>query len=308
MKAKTFLWGACIAFAISSTAQAEVRIEALTPPLPMTLVGWGAFDTGSGKELEPAGIAFTNALYDGYVGLSDTRRADHDLKDGEHFNQKARTAARGTLVLPDEPTDRDIAEADRSVFKQAVVRLRAAYDRGGREVAPEDAATAQVSYDCWIEAAEYGREEDVRACRRAFESAMSRMEGVADYLITEAGSPAPMMAALPAQPVGFLVYFEWDSTTMTPAGRAAMREAIRTANASSDARLELTGHADRSGEIDYNQGLSERRALTVIDALSGAGVSSTRMSWTAVGELQPLIPTEDGVREQGNRVVEIDLH
>lgn len=314
MKVRAFISAVGIAVAASSFAaagaRAEVRVEALDPPLPLTIVGWTAFDPNSSEGLDTTGIAFSNALYDGYRELSVERRAAPDPKDGELFNHKARTAARRSSVLPDWPSDRELSEEDQSVFHSALHFMLGAFDRGGREVAPQDAATAQVSYDCWIEAAEWGREDDIKRCRQAFWDAMNAVSAAADYELTDVDFEprmAPQAAAVVPALEGYLVYFEWDSTAVTPAGQAALQESIRAAEANPDASVALIGHADRSGDVGYNQGLSERRALVVIEAMDEAGIARARISWDAVGESQPLVPTADGVREQGNRVVEVDL-
>jgi OOP family OmpA-OmpF porin len=305
-----------VSVAVSSAANAAkdkvfpTKIEGLNPPLPATIVGWGAFDTHTAEEQEPAGIWFHNGLYEGYMELASSRRSAHDMLDSEHFNHKARTAGKGSIVLPDRESDRVLSEFDRPIFHAAMFRMYTAFDRGGREVAPKSAAEAQVSYDCWIEATEYDREEEAKACRSAFESALARVEQVADYKLTEAPfvpSGVPQMAAMAPQPEGYLVYFEWDSTNMTPAGRAALQEAIRAAQENSGASIALIGHADSSGQKAYNQTLSEKRALTVIQGMTAAGISRARISWDAYGQTRLLVPTADGVREQGNRVVEVDL-
>lgn len=291
-------------------ARAELRIEALDPPLPLTIVGWFAFDPTSSEGLDPTGIAFSNALYDGYSELSKERRAAPDPKDGEYFNHKARTAARRSVVLPDWPSDRELSDDDRSVFSSALQLMSTAFERGGREVAPQDAAKAQVSYDCWIEAAEWDREDDIKRCRQAFQDAMNAVSAAADYELTEVDfrpRMAPQVAAVAVAVEGYLVYFEWNSTAVTPAGQAALQEGIRAAEANPETAINLVGHADRSGPEGYNQGLSERRALVVIETMTQAGIPRSRITWTAVGEDQPLVPTADGVREQGNRVVEVDL-
>jgi hypothetical protein len=196
MRTKVFIWGACLVFAVSvavsSAANAAkdkvfpTKIEGLNPPLPATIVGWGAFDTHTAEEQEPAGIWFHNGLYEGYMELASSRRSAHDMLDSEHFNHKARTAGKGSIVLPDRESDRVLSEFDRPIFHAAMFRMYTAFDRGGREVAPKSAAEAQVSYDCWIEATEYDREEEAKACRSAFESALARVEQVADYKLTEA--------------------------------------------------------------------------------------------------------------------------
>ena len=122
-------------------------------------------------------------------------------------------------VLPDDPLDRHLDELDVPVFTSALHRMLMAFDKGGREEAPKDSAEAQVAYDCWIEAAEYDREDDIQRCREAFWDAMKAVSDAADYELTEMpASMAPQVAAVAPALEGYLVYFEWDSTAVTPAG------------------------------------------------------------------------------------------
>jgi outer membrane protein OmpA-like peptidoglycan-associated protein len=72
-------------------------------------------------------------------------------------------------------------------------------------------------------------------------------------------------------------------------------------------RIEVSGHADRSGSDAYNQALSMRRAEAVAAELTRRGVPRTEMVIQAFGESRPLVPTADGVREPQNRRVEIIL-
>ncbi|MCH6588555.1 MAG: hypothetical protein IH805_09640, partial [Proteobacteria bacterium] len=179
MKAKGLLFGATLVLALSAPSRADI-----------------IFDDTSGIGLETTGTTFMNALYQGYEALSEERTWATDLLDGEHFNHKARRAARRSSVMPDEIMDRDLLEADIPDLSAALVRLRTAYDRGGRTIAPELAATAQVSFDCWIEAAEGAnpatglmshsawRQEDVERCRGQFEKAMSDLEAVTHFRLT----------------------------------------------------------------------------------------------------------------------------
>jgi outer membrane protein OmpA-like peptidoglycan-associated protein len=72
-------------------------------------------------------------------------------------------------------------------------------------------------------------------------------------------------------------------------------------------RIEVAGHADRSGSPQYNMGLSRRRADNVAAELVRQGISRNEIAVTAFGETRPLVPTADGVREPQNRRVEIVL-
>ena len=68
-----------------------------------------------------------------------------------------------------------------------------------------------------------------------------------------------------------------------------------------------TGHADRSGTVKYNLGLSKRRAEAVKKALVQLGITSNEIATVWKGEAEPLVQTKDGVREPQNRRVEIVL-
>ena len=117
--------------------------------------------------------------------------------------------------------------------------------------------------------------------------------------------PAPAAAARPAIARSYLVFFDWDKATLTPEAVAIIRTAAANAKAGSVTRLELTGHADRSGADRYNLGLSQRRADSVKAELLRQGIKDNEIATFAKGEREPLVPTADGVREPQNRRVEI---
>jgi len=316
MKAKGIIVGAGLAVAMSMAAPANAITPFNIPGTDFWDHPFGSvFDTRSGLDLEANGIAFNQALYSGYAELSEDRSdawlgADWDFVDGELFNHKARTAKKNSLVLPEEPMDRELTDEQAATFQDAVERLRSGFDKGGRYLAPQDAATAQVKYDCWIEAAEEGRVGDAEACKSAFEQAMAAVESQANYALTDIdySTPAPAMAAATPSQMQFITLFDFDSTNYAPGNETVVREALDAALANPGTSLKIVGHADRSGAVAYNQTLSERRANRVIEELVGGGVDPTRISGEAVGETQPLVPTADGVREEGNRAVVINLN
>lgn len=132
-------------------------------------------------------------------------------------------------------------------------------------------------------------------------------------------SPKPMMAKPVAQPEpekepapmvearSYLVFFDWDSAELTPEAMSVIRAAADNIKRGgvSTLKVQVTGHADRSGPASYNVGLSERRAEAVRDALVSMGVASGVIGVDWKGETDPLVQTEDGVREPQNRNAEI---
>ncbi|WP_162997935.1 OmpA family protein, partial [Brevundimonas lutea] len=76
----------------------------------------------------------------------------------------------------------------------------------------------------------------------------------------------------------------------------------------SPTRILVVGHADTSGNAQYNIGLSNRRARTVADALVSQGVNGGVISLEGRGETQLARPTADGVREPLNRRATININ
>ncbi|MDB5366797.1 MAG: hypothetical protein JWM77_2724 [Rhodospirillales bacterium] len=115
---------------------------------------------------------------------------------------------------------------------------------------------------------------------------------------------APPAARVEA-PRSYLVFFDFDRSDLTPEASNIVRTAADNAKSGNVTRIEVTGHADRSGSDQYNLRLSQRRAQTVQAELVRDGIPADQISVQAKGESQPLVPTADGVREPQNRRVEI---
>ena len=135
-----------------------------------------------------------------------------NFKDAELFNHKARTAARNSNVLVENHLDWELTEAQHAEFRLAWDRLQDAFERGARHEAAADAATAQVSYDCWIEATEDGRADDAAMCRDAFEAAMKELEFWATYKLTDVNYDLTPVEVPAADPRNYLVYFDFDKS------------------------------------------------------------------------------------------------
>jgi outer membrane protein OmpA-like peptidoglycan-associated protein len=125
-------------------------------------------------------------------------------------------------------------------------------------------------------------------------------------------APAPVAAPAPAAPVQtvartYLVFFDWNRADLTDRARQIIAEAATARTTVRSTRIEVSGHADRSGSDAYNQALSMRRAEAVAAELTRRGVPRAEMVIQAFGESRPLVPTADGVREPQNRRVEIVL-
>jgi OOP family OmpA-OmpF porin len=119
--------------------------------------------------------------------------------------------------------------------------------------------------------------------------------------------PAPPVVAPPPVARTFLVFFDWDRADLTTRAKEIIAEAANASRTVQTTRIEVQGHADRSGSDAYNMRLSRRRADNVAAELVRRGVARNIITIQAFGESRPLVPTADGVREPQNRRVEIIL-
>jgi OOP family OmpA-OmpF porin len=97
------------------------------------------------------------------------------------------------------------------------------------------------------------------------------------------------------------VYFEWDRSNLNQAALETIDAAVNRARQCNVAGTIVVGHTDTSGSPTYNQGLSERRASVVRDALVARGMAAGSIQTQARGESDLARATRDGVREPLNR-------
>ena len=119
-------------------------------------------------------------------------------------------------------------------------------------------------------------------------------------------APEPEVMA-PEVPRTYIVFFDFDRSNLTPEALAIVIAAAQNAQTPGITRIEATGHADRAGPDAYNMRLSSMRAESVKAELMRRGISAGDIAISAEGENNPLVQTNDGVREPQNRRVEIIL-
>lgn len=71
--------------------------------------------------------------------------------------------------------------------------------------------------------------------------------------------------------------------------------------------IDVAGHTDATGDDAYNQGLSERRALSVANYIHAQGVDGRRFAVQGFGETQPVASNKNEAGRAQNRRVEIRL-
>lgn len=103
----------------------------------------------------------------------------------------------------------------------------------------------------------------------------------------------------------WMVFFDWGKPELRSDDQAVLEQVAATYRNRPNARLQLTGHTDRSGSAAVNRAAGLRRAQMIRSELEQRGIPRNAISIASFGEERPLVPTEDGVREVQNRRVEI---
>jgi outer membrane protein OmpA-like peptidoglycan-associated protein len=103
------------------------------------------------------------------------------------------------------------------------------------------------------------------------------------------------------------VLFDFDSAALRPESRNALRDMADVFQRYSDTMISVEGHADSTGRAEYNLGLSQRRAQSVADFLSGQGVSRSRIVARGHGDTRPKASNATAEGRQLNRRVEIHV-
>jgi len=88
--------------------------------------------------------------------------------------------------------------------------------------------------------------------------------------------------------VGDRVFFETDSSELTPQSRATLDKQAQWLRQYGSYAFTIEGHADERGTREYNFALGARRAQTVRDYLAARGVPPSRMRTISYGKERPV--------------------
>lgn len=99
------------------------------------------------------------------------------------------------------------------------------------------------------------------------------------------------------------INFEYDRAVLTSDGKRKAQAAADWLKNNPSASLQVEGHCDSRGSIEYNLSLGERRANTVVSYLSGLGVESKRLSPISYGKEKPLAMGDSETDHRKNRRV-----
>lgn len=103
------------------------------------------------------------------------------------------------------------------------------------------------------------------------------------------------------------ITFAYDDASVQPQFQSTLNAVASTLAEYPKTYIDVYGHTDSDGSDAYNQTLSERRASSVANYLTGRGVQSARVATRGYGETQPIASNMTADGKAANRRVEVKL-
>lgn len=97
------------------------------------------------------------------------------------------------------------------------------------------------------------------------------------------------------------IHFDFDSNLLTKEARALLAQDAELMKSHSSAKVQIEGHCDNRGGIQYNIALGERRARSVKKYLEDLGVPASHLTTISYGKERPLVPGNDEEAYAKNR-------
>jgi peptidoglycan-associated lipoprotein len=84
------------------------------------------------------------------------------------------------------------------------------------------------------------------------------------------------------------VYFDYDSSKLTTSAKSALDANAAFLTSTTNIEIQVEGHCDERGGVQYNLALGERRAKSVKDYLKAKGIDAKRVTTVSYGKERPV--------------------
>lgn len=166
---------------------------------------------------------------------------------------------------------------------------------------PEPAPVVMQTENTYDDSQLLNRLDNLDRQNQDIQNRLSKLESdVRDLQNRPAGSTATMSFQN--------IEFKFDSSELTESSYPTLNQIASILKDNPTwSTFKVKGHTDSTGPESYNQGLSERRAQSVVDYLVSQGVSSAVVSTEGYGESQPIATNDTAEGRQANRRVEFEV-
>ena len=99
----------------------------------------------------------------------------------------------------------------------------------------------------------------------------------------------------------YTINFDYDKSALSAEAKDRAQKNVAWMKANPNAMLQVEGHCDRHGSIEYNLALGERRAKSVKNYMVSLGASAKRLTTISYGKERPLDSAESDSADSKNR-------
>lgn len=103
------------------------------------------------------------------------------------------------------------------------------------------------------------------------------------------------------------ILFNVDSSTLSEESKNEIAKLSDVLKEYEETNIMFSGHTDATGTAEYNQELSEERAMSVAEYAAFVGVDADRMTIVGQGESEPVATNETSEGRAQNRRVEVAI-
>jgi outer membrane protein OmpA-like peptidoglycan-associated protein len=217
------------------------------------------------------------------------RRTQAEAEQRLESERRARAEAERALAQAQADAARERALRDQAAAEQArALAARAEAERAAAQAQAEVEKARAVSEQA---AAEQARQ----AAKQLRNQLIQQLNLILDTRETSRGLIINISDVL----------FDSGQYTLKPLAREKLARVSGIVLSHPGLRLEAEGHTDSIGSDEFNQQLSEKRAMSVRDFLAVQGIPITSLGARGLGKTMPVAPNETSAGRQLNRRVEL---
>lgn len=255
------------------------------------------------------------------LGEAETRTAEAESR-ANLAEEDAEAALRSAdeAMLREQLSAEQAAAAERARREAEERQLQAAEAKRRAEVAADQAAIDRATAReekaaaerrqaeaileadrAWGEAAE-ARAEATRLKRR-MQRELDRMQTALERIAKTRREGLELVMTLDSSQVEF----DFNKAELRTENREVLSRLVGVLLTFDDYGLQIFGHTDDVGSVEYNQQLSEQRAQVVKDYLVESGIDEEVISILGMGKTSPVVEGTDDAARQRNRRVEVAI-
>lgn len=97
------------------------------------------------------------------------------------------------------------------------------------------------------------------------------------------------------------IYFPYDSFDIVGENASSVDQNVEILKNNASVKIQIEGHCDQRGGIQYNLALGEKRAKAVKSALTSKGIDASRITTISYGKEKPVDPSDSEEAYAKNR-------